>query len=104
MSSSCFCCLLFFLWYWVELARSAARMRRHRCEDAALAVPMLVYVVLIGLQLNEPYMTPWSMVVFGVVSMQGVALKARESASRLATPRVPTMRLGRERRLVPFRP
>jgi hypothetical protein len=96
--------LLFFLWYWVELARSAARMRRHRCEDAALAVPMLVYVVLIGLQLNEPYMTPWSMVVFGVVSMQGVALKARESASRLATPRVPTMRLGRERRLVPFRP
>ena len=84
--------LLFFLLYWWELGRSALELKRQGHEDAVVLIPLLLYVLLIGIQLNQPYMAPWAMVVLGVVSANGFVMKAKASvAARLA-----------RRRLIPF--
>ncbi len=76
-----------FIMYWVKLARAALLMERHGVEDAALAVPLLLYVFMIGLQLNEPYVASWAVIVFGAVSANGFVLQAREAvAGRLGVP------------------
>jgi hypothetical protein len=74
--------LLLFLWYWLELGRWALRLERAGHEDAVLLLPMLLYVFLIGLLLNQPYMAPWSVVVLGAVSANGFLLRAKEVYSR----------------------
>ena len=41
------------------------------------------------MQLNQPYMAPWSVVVLGAVSANGFALRARQGvAGRLRTGRI----------------
>jgi O-antigen ligase len=73
--------LVLFILYWVELGRAALRLERDGHEDAVLLVPLTVYVFLIGMQLNQPYMAPWSVVVLGAVSANGFVLKARQAVA-----------------------
>jgi O-antigen ligase len=71
--------LVFFVLYWIQLLRSALALHREKHEDAVLFMPLLAYVFLIGMQLNQPYMAPWAMIVCGAVSANWFVLKARAS-------------------------
>lgn len=73
--------LVFFVAYWVQLALVTVRLNQQRHEDAVFLVPLVLYVFLIGLQLNQPYMTPWSLIVLVVVSAHGFVIKARAAAT-----------------------
>ncbi len=77
--------LLLFVAYWVHLGAEAVRLSARSHEDAVFLVPLFVYVCLIGLELNQPYMAQWAMATTGTLGAAGFLLRAqRRSAAQRA--------------------
>jgi len=74
--------LLCFIAYWGRLGVDAFRLSAHSHEDAAFLVPLFLYVFLIALELNGPFMFPWAMATLGSVGSAGFLLNARLAAQR----------------------
>jgi O-antigen ligase len=74
--------LTFFIAYWVKAGIDVWRLNLRAHEDAAFLVPMFVYVFLIGLELNQPYMNPWAMVTIGTIAAEAFRFKASRVAYR----------------------
>jgi O-antigen ligase len=73
--------LLFFIAYWVRMGVEAWRVHAHSHEDAVFLIPLFLYVFLIALELNGPYMSSWAMATFGTLGATGFLLKARRTVA-----------------------
>ena len=75
--------LLLFVAYWVHLGAEAVRLSARSHEDAVFLVPLFIYVSLIGLELNQPYMVQWAMATTGTLGTAGFLLRAQRRSAAL---------------------
>jgi O-antigen ligase len=68
--------LVFFIAYWVKAVVDSVRLTQRSHEDAPFLVPLLVYTLLIGMELNQPYMMQWAMLTLSCVTASGFVMRA----------------------------
>jgi hypothetical protein len=63
--------LVFFLAYWLGLARSAFRTNATQTADAPFKVPLLLYTFVVSSLSNVPFMATWAVVALSVIRTAG---------------------------------
>jgi O-antigen ligase len=74
--------LAFLVAYWIRAAKGAFRSTAQHRPDAPFQIPLLIYALLISLQLNTTFMTPWVTVTLTTAMAAGMSRQVRRVAMR----------------------
>jgi O-antigen ligase len=72
--------LAFFLASWIQAVKRAFRSSAQHLLDAPFLIPLLIYALLISLELNQPYLTPWMTVTLVTAMSAGMSCQGRRVA------------------------
>jgi O-Antigen ligase len=72
--------LIFFIASWMQAAKRAFRPNPQHLPDAPFLIPLLIYALLISLELNQPYLTPWMTVTLVTAMSAGMSCQGRRVA------------------------
>jgi O-antigen ligase len=78
---------VFFMAYWIRLGIGIARLNAVAHPDAAFFVPLFAYILMIGLDLDQPFMVSWVMSTLGSLGAAVFVLHAGRAVASSRTQR-----------------